>query len=52
MTQDMSLLGRIIRAHIQNVTPEAVFEKAHSNWGIIVLALLCLMAAGLLLSGG
>jgi len=53
MTQSekpLSLLGRIVKAHVLNVTPERVFEKAHSNWGIIVLALLCIMAAGLLLS--
>jgi len=47
--EPLSLLGRIIKAHILNVTPEAELEKAHSNWGIIILTLLCLMAAGLLL---
>jgi len=42
----MSLLGRVVKAHILNVTPESVFEKAHSRWG---MALFCLIAAGILL---
>jgi len=48
MNQDMSLLGRIVRVHVLNATPGAA---SRPRWGIIILALLCLMAAGLLLSG-